>query len=418
MALYFFGCGFCLVTNPKGGWDENFHSTPWITLARIANPQATVIMQQTLFTPQLSTSPQILRYWLALWRTAKIGPAHFLKLLTIFPELAELFAASDKALSALGLSNEIIQSIKNPDWRSVDLDLRWAEGKNNQIITYHHPHYPQQLKQIAAAPPLLFIKGQVEPLQASQLAIVGSRNPTQMGIEHAQDFAQKLAQSGLVITSGLALGIDAAAHRGALQAGVPTIAVLGCSLDRIYPPSHTKLAEQISENGALVSEFPLGTRPRAEHFPQRNRIVSGLSLGVLVIEATLRSGSLITARLAGEQGRDVFAIPGSIHNPLSRGCHALIRQGAKLVETIADVLEELPQLIQADTSTSPGATPGKNLLAADHQQLLECVGFESTSVDLIIEKTGFTASKVLSLLSVLELQGQIIRDVTGYLRHE
>lgn len=372
-------------------------------------------MQQTLFAIDTYSRPETLRFWLALWRTAKIGPLRFFELLNIFPDLETLYRASTDSLKSLGLTDDIIQAIKHPDWKSVDLDLRWAEGKNNHIITYYQAEYPQQLKEIKSAPPLLFVKGDPAILNRPQLAIVGSRNPTPGGVEHAQQFAQELSGAGLVITSGLALGIDAAAHRGCLNASGATIAVLGSSLDRIYPVSNTQLADQLVEKGALVSEFPLATRPKAEHFPQRNRIVSGLSLGVLVVEATLRSGSLITARLAGEQGREVFAIPGSIHNPLSRGCHALIRQGAKLVETIHDVIEELTPLSLAFAASPepPAPLTDKNFLAADHQQLLKCIDFEPTSVDCIVKRSGLNTAKVTSMLTVLELKNQISSVPSG-----
>lgn len=372
-------------------------------------------MQQSLFqqdTP--STEAEDLPYWLALLRTPWVGAIQFFKLLELFPQLPELFQQSPTALSALGLKPESVSYITRPNWKVIEADLHWANGKNNHIITRNHPHYPPQLLQIPNPPPLLFVKGKPELLSLPQLAIVGSRNPSPQGLENARSFAQQIAKAGLVITSGLALGIDAAAHQGALAGLGQTIAVLGCSLDRIYPQSNSALAEQLISNGALLSEFPLGTQPRSEHFPQRNRIVSGLSLGTLVVEATVRSGSLITARLAGDQGREIFAIPGSIHNPLSRGCHLLIRQGAKLVETVADILEELPFLAQ---SLSPVKPPEKNFLDADHQQLLQCIGYEATSLDLIAERSGLSTAKIASMLLALELQGLVYRSVIGYVKN-
>lgn len=357
-----------------------------------------------------------LRYWLALWRAAGIGSQRFAKLLRIFPRLAVLFKQSRAELAALGLPERCVIALSAPDWEGVAQDLRWAEESHHHILTWGDPRYPAQLMHAADAPPVLFIAGDPAVLQQRQLAIVGSRNPSPSGLEHAQQFACRLVQAGLAITSGLALGIDAASHQGALQAKGVTIAVLGCGLDRIYPRSHATLARAIvADGGAVVTEFPIGVRPKAEHFPRRNRIVSGLSLGVLVVEATLRSGSLITARLAAEQGREVFAIPGSIHNPLARGCHLLIRQGAKLVETVDDILEELGCLAGAfaTTNTTTEVAQGKNSLAEDCRQLLECLGYESASIDQMAQRSGLSAAAVTSLAIQLELNGLIRRTPDG-----
>ena len=228
-----------------------------------------------------------------------------------------------------------------PRRRRARRDERWLAGAGRSLVTWGSPGYPALLASIEDAPLTLFVEGDAGALALPQLAIVGSRNPTQIGRDTASQFAKHLAASGLAITSGLALGIDAAAHRGALLGPGRTIAVLGCGLDRIYPRENTELARQIVASGALVSDLPTGVPPLKQHFPRRNRIISGLSVGTLVVEAALQSGSLITARLAGEQGREVFAIPGSIHSPLSRGCHRLIRQGAKLVESVDDIFPEL-----------------------------------------------------------------------------
>jgi DNA processing protein len=260
------------------------------------------------------------------------------------------------------------------------------------------------------------VQGDRALLARPQLAVVGSRNPTPVGRQNATAFARALAQAGLGITSGLALGIDTAAHQGALDAGGTTLAVAGTGLDRVYPPRNRALAHAIAARGALVSEFAVGAGPRAEHFPRRNRLISGMSLGVLVVEAALQSGSLITARLAGEQGREVFALPGSIHSPLARGCHALIRQGAKLVETAQHILEELGPLARAATTA---AAPDRRLvpgLAPLEAQLLECLGYEATHIDALIERSGLTPDAVSSILLALELRGVVLAGPAGYQR--
>jgi DNA processing protein len=342
----------------------------------------------------------------------------FYELLRVFPQLSTLFNTPSAQLAVLGLKEPIIQAIHKPDWAGVQTDLRWAEGPLNHIITRGDARYPHLLKHITDPPPLLFVTGDPQALQTPQLAIVGSRNPTPTGIETARQFAASLAQTGLTITSGLALGIDAASHQGALECGQPTIAVLGCGLDEVYPARHRRLALQISGQGALVSEFPIGAGVKAAHFPRRNRLVSGLSLGVLVVEATLRSGSLITARLASEQGREVFAIPGSVYNPLARGCHFLIRQGAKLVETVTDILEELGTLAAVSQEVAPDLPPPseKNLLDAGCQQLLECVGYEATTIEQLVARSGMAVATILSQLLILELHGLVVTMPGGYMK--
>jgi DNA processing protein len=311
----------------------------------------------------------------------------------------------------------------------IAADLRWLEGAGRTLLTLDSPDYPELLARIASPPPALFVEGAVGALALPQLAIVGSRNPTALGRETATRFATQLAGAGLAITSGLALGIDAAAHRGALAAGRPTVAVLGGGLDCIYPAEHTGLAATIpAGGGALVSEFPTGTPPLRNHFPRRNRIIAGLAVGTLVVEAALRSGSLITARLAAEQGREVFAIPGSIHSPTARGCHHLIRDGAKLVETADDVLAELAPLLgtlhrnapptappptarpaQIIESTGPSAPP----LDKDQEILLDAVGFEPASVDALTARLGWKAGTVASMLLILELEGLVAQQPGG-----
>ncbi len=261
---------------------------------------------------------------------------------------------------------------------------------------------------------MLFAEGDLETLDFPHLAMVGSRNPTSSGRETAEAFAAHLAAQGMVVSSGLAAGIDAAAHCGALAAGGYTTAVMGCGLNHCYPPEHAELTRQIAAQGLLLSEFPPDLPPRKEYFPRRNRIISGLSQGVLVVEAALHSGSLITARLALEQGREVFAIPGSIHNPLARGCHRLIREGAKLVETAADILEELPQLGVRGPVSAPAA-PSEPVpeLDSDYEKLLESLETTPLAVDRLIERSGLTPEAVSSMLLMLELRGLVQAEAGG-----
>lgn len=369
--------------------------------------------------PLSSTSIPLddLRYWLALHSAPGIGPVRFYRLLDIFPQLVDLFRAPAATLNRLGLPEDTVAAIQKPNWGLVERQLRWAEALDCHIISYCDAAYPMLLKQTPASPPLLFVQGDLQWLSVPQIAVVGSRNPTSHGIDTARRFAQQLAQADYVITSGLALGVDAVSHQSTLAVGQATVAVLGCGLDRIYPARHRTLAEQVAANGALVSEYMLGTAPLPENFPQRNRIVSGLSLGVLVVEATLRSGSLITARLAAEQGREVFAIPGSIYNSLARGCHALIKQGAKLVETVDDILEELPtRAIVEETNSNVVAagTVSSKQLTEDDQQVLAVIDYQAISVDQIIERTRLSAAAVAASLFMLELQGLVVQMVGGY----
>jgi DNA processing protein len=298
------------------------------------------------------------------------------------------------------------------DTAGIERDLRWLEGPGRHLLTAGDPRYPPQLAAIPGFPTALFVWGDPTVLSRPQLAIVGSRSSTCAGRETAFEFAARLAATGLAITSGLAVGIDAAAHRGALHAQGATIAVCGTGLDRIYPGEHAALAEEIAASGALVSEFPTGTKPLAHHFPRRNRLMSGLARGVLVIEAAARSGSLITARLAGEQGRDVMAIPGSIHNALARGCHRLIKDGAALVETVEDVLETLGLMVLA-THANSGAKPPDHVeipgvrLDSGSEILLNALGFGPTDLDRLVERTGLAAQSVISKLQLLELEGRV-----------
>jgi len=325
---------------------------------------------------------------------------------------------STAALAALGLGAAAIEALRNPAADGIAADERWLAGPGRQLVTWGSPSYPMLLASIADAPLVLFVEGDPSTLTLPQLAVVGSRNPTRIGRDTAAQFAQHLAAAGLAITSGLALGIDAAAHLGALAAGGCTIAVLGCGLDRIYPRENAALAQQIAAHGALVSDLPTGLPPLKQHFPRRNRLISGLSVGTLVVEAAMQSGSLITARLAAEQGREVFAIPGSIHSTLSRGCHRLIRQGAKLVETADDIFMELGALLASLRPASRTEEPDPqedsgHALDKDYEILLDALGFESGAIDTLVARTRFEAGTVASMLLILELEGRIAQQPGG-----
>jgi DNA processing protein len=327
--------------------------------------------------------------------------------------LPALFRHCRSSLESLGLSPAISAALQAPDAERIATDRRWVESEHISLIDAADPRYPPLLGQAAAAPALLYVKGDGACLSTPQLAMVGSRNPTQPGLRTARAFAGFLSAAGLTITSGLAVGIDAASHEGALEADGPTIAVLGTGIDAIYPRQHAALAARIAARGALVSAYPPGSAPLAANFPRRNRIISALSLGTLVVEAARRSGSLITARLAAEQGREVFAIPGSIHNPLARGCHALIRNGAKLVESADDILSELKfspakQYLIDRPGDRPSARSAPAWLDKDHKILLDALGFEPASLNTLVERTGLPSQSVASMLLFLELE-----DVVG-----
>lgn len=357
-----------------------------------------------------------LRFSLALLRAPRVGPRSYQALVGRFGSPEQVLTANPEGLNGLGLAKETLAWLRNPDWSRVEADLRWLESQSHHCLSLEDPAYPPLLREIADPPPLLFVRGEVGALSSQQLAVVGSRNPSPYGQRHAGAFARALAEIGLAVTSGLALGIDAAAHRGALAGGGPTLAVAGTGLDQTYPRSHQGLAEDIvAQGGALVSEFPTGTPPQAANFPRRNRIISGLSLGVLVVEAALRSGSLITARMALEQGREVFALPGSINDPLARGCNSLIKQGAKLVETVDDILDEFSiARVTQNPAGSQGPTVGE--IDPDCQGLLKYIAYAPTSVDTLVAATGNTPEAIASLLLLLELQGHIISAEGGYSR--
>lgn len=339
--------------------------------------------------------------WLRLTLIPGIGGETQRKLLAAFGLPDAIFAAGRLAARAVVGSRADLLFDFDPS-EAVDRSIEWASQPGQFILTLADSTYPTTLLEIADPPNVLYIRGNPALLQKRGLGlgVVGSRNATPQGLQTAENFAKTLAGKGLTIISGLALGIDAAAHRGALAAGGDTIAVIGTGADRLYPARNKELALAIAERGAIISEFPLGTPAIAANFPRRNRIISGLSRGVLVVEAAPESGSLITARLAAEQGREVFAIPGSIHSPVARGCHKLIKQGAKLVETAQDVLEELGSFTEysnpAELSPKVQETP-----------LLASIGHDPCSLDDLVERTGFGAEQLLSELLMLELAGQV-----------
>ncbi|MGQ0586323.1 MAG: DNA-processing protein DprA [Gammaproteobacteria bacterium] len=346
-------------------------------------------------------------WWLALIRAPGVGPATALRLLRHFGDPAAVFAAGAAGWSAAGVPLALQQGLLAPDWAGVDQDLHWLGAGGRHLIPWTDERYPALLREIAQPPAALFVDGDPSLLARRQLAIVGARSATRQGAETAEAFAAELARCGLAITSGLALGIDGAAHRGALAVGGATLAVCGTGLDRVFPPRHRAQAREIAARGALVSEFPCGTPPLADHFPRRNRIISGLSLGVLVAEAAPRSGSLITARLAGEQGREVFAIPGSIHSPMSRGPHALIRQGAKLVESVHDILDELSAALGEGFARPRRPDAPAPELDPARRRVLDAVGFEPTGFDRLIERLAMPVDALSAALLTLELDGLI-----------
>ncbi len=320
--------------------------------------------------------------------------------------------ASPADFGAAGVPAQMAGQPRRRRPRTVDAGLRWLGEPGHTLLTACDPNYPASLRAIPGAPVALFVLGDPRLLGCPQLAIVGSRGPTPVGREAAFEFAASLVARGLAITSGLAAGIDAAAHRGALAGGGRTVAVCGTGLDQVYPAINASLAEEIAVRGALVSELLPGTPPRRGHFPRRNRLISGLSLGVLVVEAAFRSGSLITARLAADQGREVFALPGSIHNPMARGCHRLIRDGARLVESPAEILEglqtDLFRCVPGPCSdVGPGSSATGRPLDRDWKILLNACGFGPVDPDSLVARTGFSPSAVASMLLMLELRGEV-----------
>ncbi|MGI0118541.1 DNA-processing protein DprA [Zooshikella sp. RANM57] len=366
--------------------------------------------------------------WLTLFLVPGIGPRRFYQLLEKMGTPENVLAANPSSLT--GLPKESVEGLRQLQKHSGEIysaiqqqledTYLWFEKPHHYIIPFQTSLYPKLLQELVDAPPLLFVNGQLEFLSLKQIAVVGSRNPSNQGQENAYSFAAELSSRGYVVTSGLAYGVDAAAHQGALASGGATIAVLGTGLDVVYPARHKALAERISERGALISDFPLSTKPQSSNFPRRNRLISGLSTGVLVVEATLNSGSLITARLAAEQGRDVFAIPGSIHNPLSKGCHELIRQGAKLVDQVDHIVEEVrrqtpPNVQHIDfENNEASAKTFEPELNAEQQSVMEALEDTTCHIDQIVLRTTLNVQQVADALLHLELSGFIESVPGGY----
>lgn len=347
----------------------------------------------------MAVSADDARDWIGLSLIPGIGAETFRRLLSAFGAPQEIYATPVAALCQVVSAGIAGQIAAGPDPVKLAPALAWLEQPSNSLITLADAAYPQTLLEIPDPPPLLYVKGNAALLSQPIIAVVGSRNATPQGLKNAESFSQALSGAGWCVASGLALGVDGAAHRGALRGQGSTIAVVGTGLDIVYPARHRALAHEIVQTGALVSEFPLGEPSKAGNFPRRNRIISGLACGVLVVEANMESGSLITARLAGEQGREVFAIPGSIHSPLSKGCHRLIKQGAKLVDSIQDILEELGNVPISSDVSSESIEPV--------HPLLEQMGFDAVAVDSLIQTSGLTSDQVSAMLLGLELEGKI-----------
>ena len=354
------------------------------------------------------------------------------RLLDSHPTAAAAHAAGVRNWRSHGLDEAQVQAMQRPDPATMAQSQVWLAAADHHLLGWHDPDYPALLRRIASPPLVLFVAGDPACLWHPSVAVVGSRSPSAGGRDNAHDFAHALATSGLAVTSGLAAGIDTAAHEGTLAAGGLTIAVLGTGADVPYPRANARLHRRIIEHrGAIVSEHPPGTQARREHFPARNRILAGLSLGTLVIEAAERSGALITARLASESGRDVFAVPGSIHNPLARGCHRLIRDGAGLVETADEVIAaigplaaELAEALRgrlaaptsAATTIAGAAAAAGDAADPDYQRLWQGLGFDPTGMDRLVSRTGLTAAELSSMLLVMELEGRVAVEHGRYSR--
>jgi DNA processing protein len=352
------------------------------------------------------------RYLLALNRMEKVGPLTIMKLMKRWPNLQEMFELSQVGLIEAGLPLALAERISTFNWQTINEDLRWQETDNHHLLTWVCPEYPALLREIHDPPMVLYAKGDLSVFKQTSIAVVGTRKPSMTGSETARYFARELSKHAITVVSGLALGIDASAHQGCLDVDGKTIAVMATGIDIIYPHRHRQLSSGICRNGLILSEFPLRTSPIAGHFPRRNRIISGLSLITLVVEAAIRSGSLITARLAMEQNRDVMAIPGSIHNPQARGCHHLLQQGAKLVTSIQDILDEL----NIDTKQDKLQDLSDGELATGHKNLVKCIGDDLSSIDQIIMRSGLDVATVTCGLAELELQGLIKSVNGGYVR--
>jgi DNA processing protein len=367
-------------------------------------------------------------FWIFLSCLPKFGARRQQAILEQIPDFQQLLTHNAATLKALGLAAETIDALQawrrqdsaHPVIASADGIYRDCLRTGTAILTIADADYPEPLRHIHDGPLVLYVRGDRSLLGREQIGIVGSRNATRAGLEHARSFAAALGQKGLLVTSGLALGVDGAAHAGALDAGFPTVAVIGNGVDKPYPYRHRTLSERIAGEGVIVSEYPPGTSAKAGHFPRRNRIISGLSRGILVVEAGLKSGSLITARLALEQGREVFAIPGSVHNPLARGCHHLIRQGAKLVETVDDICEELggwwTSQNEGDSSSVVMKRPATEGLDSREIAVLEALGYDPQSTDDLCSVTGLPADQLMQSLLLLELQGLVDSAPGGFQR--
>jgi len=350
----------------------------------------------------MTTPPERdLEAWLRLALVPRVGPVAQRKLLERFGSAREALAApAGEVAHVLGDMTAAREFARGADATAVAKALAWSAIDGNHVVTFADDAYPGMVREIHDSPSVLYVRGRTEILNTPALAIVGSRNPTPQGVRDAEAFARSLADAGLTIVSGLALGIDAAAHRGGLCGASASIGVLGTGVDRIYPPANAELGERLAVEGCLVSEFALGTSAHPRNFPRRNRLISGLSRGVLVVEAATESGSLITARAALDQGRDVFAIPGSIHAPLAKGCHALIKDGAKLVECVADVLQELRMAVPCDDRAAERET-------APRDAVLRAMGHASLSIDQLVVLTGFAAPQLAAHLARLEMHGRV-----------
>src|SRR5690554_6739502 len=389
-------------------------------------PAIVVFKDEEMSAPNLDRSLD--NQWLLLSLLPRFATRARERVLANTDSLPDLLTMNPATLKALGLAAEPLAAIHA--WQAEDFshpviaELMRIRNDCQQagirLVGQHHEHFPEALRQIHDAPMLLYALGDTSLLLQDQIGVVGSRNATRTGLDHARKFAAELGRRGLLVTSGLALGIDGAAHAGALDAGHPTVAVVGCGLDRLYPAQHRQLAHRIIENGLIVSEYPPGTQARAAYFPQRNRIISGLSRGVLVVEASLKSGSLITARTALEQGREVFAIPGSVHSPVARGCHQLIKQGARLVETADDILEELGTWwsMQSSETVNRGAEGEPGLSGLDSREIAVFValGYDPQSTDALRMLTGLPSDQLMQSLLLLELEGLAHSAPGGYLR--
>lgn len=364
-------------------------------------------------------SDQDIESWLRLGLTEGVGGESFRRLLTAFGDPAEVLAADIHALERI-VKKPVASRIfhRKVDEEKLARTLEWLRDPGNAVITFADSDYPASLLNISDPPPILYFKGQRQLLSQSALAMVGSRNATPQGLANAEAFAEAASNAGFCIVSGLAQGIDTAAHRGGLRGVSSSMAIVGTGLDIVYPARNHELAHKLAKEGALISEFPLGMPAIGRNFPRRNRLISGLCHACLVVEATLRSGSLITARLALEQGREVMAIPGSIHSPLSKGCHALIKQGAKLVENIQDILDELnyqsatllesPPVSDAGIEAATKDGHSGNDSASSHDSiLLTYFGYDVTDIDTLCARSGLTAEAVSAMLLALELEGRI-----------